>query len=255
MNEGTLLRLLDGELPPAERRAADAHLTACAACAAELEALRERARRVRAALDAAVRDVPVPPFPRAAVAGAAAARRAGAWRGPLRAAAAVTLAAGLALAAPPVRDFVRGLAGAPARPAGDDVPAPPPAPGPAAAPALGGSAGAPPLVEFAPDGPDLVLEFDAAPRAGSLVVAVRDTPTVALSASADVGAAGHVVVLPAGLRVRTTAATAADYRVVVPASLRSVRVRVGGAAALALRDAELVAGRDVRVPLARGGRE
>lgn len=39
LDDGTLQALIDGELPPGERAAAEAHLAACAACAAEMRGL------------------------------------------------------------------------------------------------------------------------------------------------------------------------------------------------------------------------
>jgi anti-sigma factor RsiW len=49
-DEGALQALIDGELPPGDAAAAEAHLAACAACAAELRALRNAHERTGAML-------------------------------------------------------------------------------------------------------------------------------------------------------------------------------------------------------------
>ncbi|HEY0025660.1 MAG TPA: hypothetical protein VGB24_22425 [Longimicrobium sp.] len=113
LGEGTLQELLDDELAPDLRGAADRHLAACAACAGELAELRAGGERASALLGLA--DVPAPVL--RAQAGFHRRRRAG---GPLagagralpRAAAiALTLAvAGVAAAVPgsPVRGWLGG---------------------------------------------------------------------------------------------------------------------------------------------------
>jgi len=58
LGEGALQALMDGELPPPERAAAEAHLAGCAPCAAELRALRSVHERAGGLL--ALADVPAP---------------------------------------------------------------------------------------------------------------------------------------------------------------------------------------------------
>ncbi|HYH79659.1 MAG TPA: zf-HC2 domain-containing protein [Longimicrobium sp.] len=143
LGEGTLQALLDGELAPPDRAAAEAHLGACPACAAELREMRTVNERAAGLL--ARTDVPAP------VAQAQMAMRArrmrparfgGMRQALLRAAVLVMGVAGVAAAAvpgSPVREWIAETilprpkqAAAPTlRPA----PAPAPAPAPEAAPA------------------------------------------------------------------------------------------------------------------------
>lgn len=101
-DEGTVQALLDGELDPAARAAAERHLASCAACASAAAELRAARDRLRFALRAADVVAPVEPA-RAAVRRRAAAAGAGRElrRGLARAALLVLGVAGIAYAAVP----------------------------------------------------------------------------------------------------------------------------------------------------------
>jgi RNA polymerase sigma factor (sigma-70 family) len=110
------------------------------------------------------------------------------------------------------------------------------------------------VVAFAPTGTDFVIELATGQEGGSLTLRISDTR----SASARLmGSDGEldVVVLPASLRIANHATATADYEIVVPAHLRSLRVRVGNAEELVLAPAELGAGWSTVIGLRHGHSE
>lgn len=115
LDEGTLQALLDGEVPPVERAAAEAHLASCPACAAELKELRAAHESVSLLLGRVDAPAPVAQAQmsfrgrRAATAAPAPSRFGEATRALLRAAALVLGLAGVAAAAvpgSPVREWI-----------------------------------------------------------------------------------------------------------------------------------------------------
>jgi hypothetical protein len=80
-------------------------------------------------------------------------------------------------------------------------------------------------VWFHPGDDELVIRFEAQPRAGTLELSAGQDPRA--SAQIVAGAGGEAfVVLPSELRVRNTAGSVADYRVVLSPRIRRVRVVV-----------------------------
>jgi hypothetical protein len=82
-------------------------------------------------------------------------------------------------------------------------------------------------VAFTPTAGPLTIRFDRRPASGTLTVMVTPDARVSVRVVADAPvAAGDLLVLPDGFRVRNT--PAADYRVTVPAGTDRVVVRYGG---------------------------
>jgi anti-sigma factor RsiW len=101
LDEGTLVRRIDGELLPDESADVEAHLAACADCRAELDRMAALAGSVKASLqllDAASAG----PSRRGVHARSRAWHRSPVWQ----AAAAIALLAGLAIAIAPVRAWI-----------------------------------------------------------------------------------------------------------------------------------------------------
>lgn len=237
LDDGAIVRFLDGEAAVDERAGVEAHLAACPRCTERLAALRRRSVNLGVLL--ARGDFALPPAP-AAPADELAARRA-ARRAPMRpwlqAAAVAMLMVSAGLFAAPVRDWVRGLVGSGATPTAER-----PAPAPTAPSAEAPLAGA--RIQFTPQGAELSVEI-AHPQAGGVL---RLEAGTASTASAEVRApAGtapaELLVLPAALRIANDPSSVAEYRVTVPASVRRVRVRVGRTAPLIVEGDELAGGR------------
>ncbi|MFL5386822.1 MAG: hypothetical protein ACJ8GN_30380 [Longimicrobiaceae bacterium] len=231
-DEGALVRLLDGEADAAERASHGAHVGGCELCRRELARVRARRERLAALLVRA--DFPMPAssppepgvirFPR--VRPEPARRMDRRW---LRAAAAVLLLVAAAAVATPARAWIAEWLGErwaalthrtseERRP----VPAPAPAP-PAPAQAVSSS-----KVSFVPGGSELRVEFAQRQAAGALtLVAVDGDAAYAEVLGSDVLV--DVLVGPSGVRIRNDAGMTVGYRVAVPAGVRRVRLRVGGA--------------------------
>jgi hypothetical protein len=241
-DEAKLLGLMDDALGAGERAVAEAHLRECASCRADLHRLRRRLGRLDELLartdflPPAGRDAKVVPLRRRARPGAAS------W---LRAAAVVLVLAGAAALATPARAWMaEWLAGSRGPSAG---PASPAAPAPRAAPAAGAKQSS--QVRFAAAGASFTLWIEGPQRAGA--VTVRTTPSGAATAEVVAGTGdAELLVVPQGLRIRNAPESAAEYRVTIPASVRTVRVRVGEASTLLLRTPEIGAS-GVRVGLDR----
>jgi hypothetical protein len=126
-------------------------------------------------------------------------------------------------------------------PAADAVPPPPPAatpapPRPAAARIKPGMS-AP--VRSRPRGPDVTITFASVQPRGSAQLWIRETATQA-SVQATSGYRGEELVAgPAGLVVRNSDRSRADYTIVIPARYRNIRVRVAD-------------GSEYVIPLAKG---
>ncbi len=89
------------------------------------------------------------------------------------------------------------------------------------------------VVSFHPLGDEFVIRFDKPPAGGVLVlsrVAGVASTSMSTAASAEIirgGTTDELVVLPRELRIRNSASSVADYRVVLPASVHSVRIVFG----------------------------
>lgn len=247
LDEGSLQALADGELPPGERRAAEAHLAGCAACAAAMASLRADHALLGAALARA--DV-APPTAQAQMSLRRRRATAGRWAGEarralLRAAVLVLALGGVAFAAVP---------GSPLRSWLDDAVAPD-APAPAAevkaAPAPAAPRPASGVSILPDDGAVKVELTDAAP---GLLVRVRltDEAQVGVSTRGDAVEArfrtspGKIRVLDAGpgevLIALPSQATAAvvevDGRVYVAKDGDRLRVTRPGEPSATAREAE-----------------
>ena len=223
-----LVRLLDGQLEAGERPRVEGHAERCEACGARLRQLRRRSARRAGILLASDPAAPAAPAPTPDELALRRARRAGgvpAARPWLRAAAVVALLLAAGLAASPLRAVVAGwlraqwerVAAPDARP---DAPA-------VEAPIAGAEAGSGARVQFTPRGATFTVEV-AAPQAAGVVEVRRAAGAAATAEQTGGGAQAELLVLPAGVRIRGAPGATADYRVTVPASVRTVRVRVGG---------------------------
>ncbi len=224
LDEGTLQALADGELPQGERRAAEAHLAACGACAAELASLRSD----RSVLSAALARADVTP-PTAAAQMSLRRRRAaaGPWAGEarralLRAAVLVLALGGVAAAAVPgwpLREMIE-RAVAPAPPAAAPGLAPAPAmaaPVPAPAPAAG--------ISILPDDGEVRVVLNGA--AAGLRVHTRVSGGELVEVSAAGAAAGARFRTGPG-RIEVLDAGAGEVRIALPRGARAAVVEVDG---------------------------
>lgn len=205
VEDGALVRYLDGEAAAEERTVLVAHLEECGPCAARLTALTRAADALTAALRATDGRAPrAQPHPR--------------WR--LRAAAAVLvlLAAGGGIR--PVRAWIveraEALWGAVT---GGGSEAAPPAPRPGAARSS---------VAFVPAGAELTLEVTSVQVEGVLQLETVAGDT-AVAVVRNGTSAEDLVVLPTALRIVNRPASTASYVIRVPARLSRVVVRVGDA--------------------------
>jgi hypothetical protein len=206
LDDAIIMQLLDRE--PGSPAGAPEHLESCAACADRMGVL----RRAAEALSAGLPDVAMPPLSLVAPR-----RRAWLLSFPMVAAASLVVLASAAAATPPVREWVL-------RQFAPDAPVtPPPTTTPATTPA---TSGAGIVASFAPTDTMFVIRVDRRQAVGAVELSV--TAGDRISAQAFGGtAAEELVVLPGQLRVVNTAASVADYRVQVPASVRIVRVFIG----------------------------
>ncbi|CAA9342982.1 MAG: hypothetical protein AVDCRST_MAG68-3099 [uncultured Gemmatimonadetes bacterium] len=223
LDEGTLQALADGELPAAERRAAEAHLAGCGACAGELAGLRAD----HSTLAAALARVDVAP-PTAAAQMSLRRRRAAAasaWGGEarralLRAAVLVLALGGVAAAAvpgSPLRVLIeRAVAPVPVE-APKPVPAPPVSHAPAPAPAAG--------ISILPDGGAVRVVLNGAAAGLRVHARVSDGDLVEVSAA---GAAAGARFRTGPGRIEVLDAGAGEVRIALPRSARAAVVEVDG---------------------------
>lgn len=230
-DEATLLGLMDDALEGDERDAAEAHVRGCIACRAEMEHLQRRMRRLEEMLARTDFPLPepkvVPLRPRA--------RATSRW---MRAAAVVLVTLGAAALATPARAWIASwLSGLAPKPRVEAKHTPPPPP--VGAPAQSSQ------VRFPVHGPTFTLTVARTQRAGGVVI--RASSSGAATAEVVAGTA-DLLVLPDGLRIGNAPGSAAEYVVVLPPSVRTVRIRVGDRAPVTLRTATLGA-RGTRVRL------
>lgn len=211
LDDGTLLRLLDGEGSTAERVLLAEHVGACDVCRqrhARLAAWSRRASEVLARSDAPPRSFAFAGNGRPPLLW---------WRSWPAAAAAVLLALGTVALGAPVRTWMVERWAALRSP----VPVP-------AATRIGqkpAQSSSLPVgeVSFTPDTDVLVVRVATRQAEGSLVLET----SAGLTASATVRGQGEheaIVVLPAELRIVNTAASRATYRVTLPARLKRLVV-------------------------------
>lgn len=203
VEDGALVRYLDGEAAAEERTILAAHLEDCGACAARLTALSRAAEALTTALRAT--DEPASrarPHPR--------------WR--LRAAAAVLVLLAVGGGVRPVRawilDRAEALWGA-VTGAGPDAAPPVAAPGAARS-----------SVAFVPAGGELTLEVTSVQNEGVLQIETVAGDT-AVAVVRNGTSMEDLVVLPTALRIVNRPASTASYVIRVPARLARVVVHVG----------------------------
>ncbi len=224
-DDADLLRLLDGAAGGEERAAIEAHLAACGACPRRRDLLRARSARLAELLAAA--DAPAPAFAMRPGAPRRAAAIAGArWR----AAAALALLLGGALAVQPVRAWIVRSAGVlwaaatgkASRPAPVTV---------VPAPAPRDSAGA---VAFVPNDPAFTVRVTGRQAGGTLTIEPGEGPEVIAAIAGGSGPA-ELLVLPDGLEIGTTASSTRSYRVRVPPGVARITVQVAGTTVRVIR--------------------
>lgn len=232
--DDALVRYLDGESEPEERRQVDSHLAECGECAARMETLGRRSSSLAAILHRTPPEVPVfvprqapSPAQRRAAArwGGSGAR--GAW---LRAAAIAALVLGVGVMASPLRarviEWVRqgweqltGTA-APVAP----IPTPPPAE-PVATTRL----------RFAPPGDLLVVEAGAHPAGASLRLLRHPGEEVEV----EVRNGGGILILPDRVRLLSEGTLPAEYQIHLPDGVRGVEIRRAGGGVLRLEASQI----------------
>lgn len=226
IDDGVLVRYLDGELSASEREGVEQHTGSCADCTERIEALRRRSE----ALGRLLREVDA-----AWLASPPAARRG--RRRPLLsrrllAAAATLLVVAAVTVVSPLRawiversralwEFVVGSSAS----EGED--------------AAGDRAQASPFasVSFAPATRTLVIEVAERQDAGTVTVESVETPMVSATIAGGAGP-GDLVVLPGRLRIANAASSTASYRVSVPPGIERVEVWVAGAVVVTLRPSQ-----------------
>jgi anti-sigma factor RsiW len=203
VEDGALVRYLDGQAANGERADVAAHLAGCGRCADRMAELARATGAVTAALRAAD-----PAVPRGRVRP----------RWGLRAAAAVLVLAAVGGAVRPVRAWILERAGAlweVVTGRGD----------PGGRPGRQGPASSA-SVAFVPTGDVFALEVTERQQGGVLQIETVDGDT---AVAVVLGGTGRedLVVLPSGLRIVTGPTAGASYVIRVPARLASVRVVLG----------------------------
>jgi hypothetical protein len=235
LDEGELIRHLDGELTAEERPKVAAHLLSCRACAESLQSIRDE----RTQLDELLRDLTVPAISmerrqRSLDAVRSAARRrpvrVGFWSRPaIRAAAVAGLVATSALTASPVRAWLAEMW----RSAGANIGVLAPVAVREAAPISLANA----TVGFVPAGDVFSIEIESFQAQGNLILGVAGGEAVNARSVGETPV--DLVVLPTGMRIQNVAGSSADYTVSLPLTLSEVRVRIGDAPVTVYRMEEL----------------
>ncbi|HEX9729498.1 MAG TPA: hypothetical protein VGA37_13410 [Gemmatimonadales bacterium] len=201
VEDGTLLRFLDGECHPGEHQAVALHRDACGRCATRLAQLSRRAQLTRQAIglwDADMRPALRVSFP---------------WRR----AAVVMVMLGIGGAVRPVRAWIADgaravwMAVAGTTTDGDIVP-PPDQPAVASG-----------LIRFEPAGTTFELTLPERQRAGVLRIEIAARPDAEAEVVGGSGAE-DLMVLPTGLRIVSRAQSEASYTVRLPLQVEVVRV-------------------------------
>lgn len=207
MDEGALVRFLDGECEVEEREEVAAHLEECGDCTVRLRQLDAYGRTVSVLLRQA--DLP---------------RRRSRWPGRVRAAAAVIVLLGIAGSISPVRAWILDRTQAIWSAVMGETPAAVEEPQTAAQEEETAS------VRFVPAAGPFLVEIATGQTQGSLVVETTDDATASARVRGGSGSE-HLVVMPNGLRIENETQSGASYRVRLPAALDDVAVVVGDGAA------------------------
>ncbi len=211
LEDGALIRFIDGEANAQERTAVETHTVDCPACATRLAELRRLSASVSAAFTAA--DVSPRPFVYPPVL-----RRSRRSRIPLSAAAAILLVVGaIAVAAPPVRAWIRArwveLRGASSQQRGSAPPTPQNA--------------RPTTVRFVPREASFTIELTGPQSGGVLTVDVSEDTIATAVLSDGSGEGEELVVMPMGLKIVNHQNAVASYVVRLPRRITEVTVHVG----------------------------
>jgi anti-sigma factor RsiW len=223
MEDGDVIRLLDGECSQEEARLFHAHLHECDECRCKMDELCQLSQDFSCALQ--LEDQPAtprdssPPEVVGKIRPSVLQRHWSRWRVTRAAAAIVILTA--ALSATPARawlaerwDALKSLVvGAPAE-------QPEAVPAPIEPRELG------PVITFTPAGPEFTLRIVHVQAGGTLYLTVDPT------ASASAGVIGgdgseEIVVLPDGFQIRNAATSTASYEVRLPSHLETLEVHIG----------------------------
>ncbi len=212
LEDGALIRFMDGEASAQERTGVEMHTVACPACATRLGELRRLSASLSAALSAAdvsPRRVVYPPV----------SRRSRRSRIPLTAAAAAILlvVATIAAAAPPVRAWIRARWGelrGGASQQHSSAPLTPPN-------------SRPTTVRFVPRGAAFTIELTSPQSGGVLTVDVSEDTIATAVLSGRSGEGEELVVMPMGLKIVNHTSTVASYVVRLPRTITEVTVHVG----------------------------
>jgi hypothetical protein len=230
MEDGDVIRLLDGECPPDEARRFRAHLQRCERCRHNMDELSRLSQEFSSALQLA--DEPgtphdaSPPEVVGAIRPAVPRSHWTRWRITRAAAAIVVIAA--ALSATPARawlaqrwhDLRSLVAGAPVEQ-------------PEVTPAAAQPGEPRSVITFTPAGPQFTLLVAHTQPGGTLYL------TVDATASASAGIVGgdgseEIVVLSNGFQIRNAATSTASYQVRLPNHLEFIELRIGESTALTL---------------------
>lgn len=239
LDDGELVRLLDGEAEAAERAMILRHLAGCDVCESRRARLEFRSESLTTLLAETAAAIPAPPRPlqpplpsRRPVLGSA-------W---LRAAAAV-LALGIGLAASPARAWLiegwhRVATAIAAMEASSDAPH-------EATPDTAAGTG----VIFDAPMDELIIEIENPQAGGTLTLHVAEAGPVRASVTHGASDEGFLV-LPGVLTIQNSPTSVADYHVTVPASLGRVRVTNAGRALGTLDPQATALGTEIVFPLA-----
>jgi hypothetical protein len=230
LEDGDVIRLLDGECSEEEARLFRTHLDRCDDCQRKTDELRRLSQELSSALQ--LTDEPPatgdssPPEVLGTIRPSLPQRHWTRWRVTRAAAAIVILAA--ALSATPARAWlVEGWDALKSLVVGEPVEQPEVAPAPVESGEISS------VITFTPAGPEFMLQVIHVQAGGTLYL------TVAPTASASAGVMGgdgseEIVVLPNGFQIRNATTSTASYEVRLPNHLETLEVRVGDRAALRL---------------------
>jgi hypothetical protein len=225
LEDGVLMQLVDGDA--AAPAGAREHLAGCAGCANRVSALERAAGVLRASLP----DVPMPRMALPVVK-----RRQWVIPIPVAIAATVVALASAAAATPSIRRWVADRL-SPAASRGSMV-------GPTISPPLDARR-ATVTASFIPTDSVLTIRVARAQTSGAIHLVANTGEKVSAQAVGNIGTE-ELVVSPTGIGLTNTATSVADYRIAVPASVRSIRLTIAGKeAAVVMNDGHL----DRRIPL------
>lgn len=228
--DGRLVRLLDGEAGPEERREIEELLER----SPDVRERYEQLRAIAVDLSEGLAGEGLPPTPALDLLERAASGRRTGMRGVSRrwrAAAVVALLVGVGVTVQPVRAFLATGATRLLDLLTSQEPAP------VEAPPATPVADRPSTVRFAPEGAVFVVTLEHAQTAGSLQITAADA-AAEITASVLDGSGESLVVLPSELRISNGPGSVADYRLEVPRTLERVDVRVEGTSLTSIRPGE-----------------